>query len=314
VAESDQTSPADRYDDEIDLRDVFRVLWAGKWLFVGTSSVATVLAIIFSLFLPNVYRAEALLAPSSADQQGGLAALATQYGGLASLAGIDLASGSMSNTAMGLEVLRSRKFIADFVERHDILVPLMAANGWDRSTGTLKLDAGVYDRSTNTWVRDVSPGRKAVPSMQEAYKKFIDLMSISEDSKTGFINIAVEHYSPQIAKQWVDWLVEDINSTLMAKDVEEAEHAIDYLNGQISSTSVAGLQSVFFGLIEEQTKTVMLAKVSPEYMFRTIDPAVVPEEKSKPKRALIAGFGLLLGGIFGVVTIMIRSSFSSSRA
>lgn len=311
---SSPSSPLVTYDDEIDLRELFRALWAGKWIVIGFSALAAVVALVISLLLPNVYRAEALLAPSQDDRRGGLSALAAQYGGLASLAGIDLASGTTDNTAMGLKVLQSRKFISDFVDRHDVLVELMASKGWDRSTDTLKIDADLYDDSKNIWVRDVAPPRSAQPSMQEAFEKFSNLLSVSEDSQSGFISVAVEFYSPYTAKQWVDWLIEDINSTMMAKDVEEAEHAIAYLNEQISSTSIAGLQSVFFRLIEDQTKTVMLAKVSSEYMFRTIDPAIAPEEKSKPKRARIVVLCVVLGGFLGILAVLIRTSLAPRRA
>ena len=110
--ESQQTQPPVPYDDEIDLRELFRVLWAGKWLIVGITFAVTLIAIIVSLMLPNIYRAEALLAPNDQDRAGGLSALAAQYGGLASLAGIDLSSGSNDKTALGLEILKSRKFIS----------------------------------------------------------------------------------------------------------------------------------------------------------------------------------------------------------
>jgi uncharacterized protein involved in exopolysaccharide biosynthesis len=59
-------------------------------------------------------------------------------------------------------------------------------------------------------------------------------------------------------------------------------------------------------LIQSQTETVMLAEVRQEYVFKTIDPAVAPEEKSKPSRALICVLGTLLGGMLGVVIVLIR--------
>ncbi|MCH8136868.1 MAG: LPS O-antigen length regulator [Proteobacteria bacterium] len=299
------------YDDEIDLRELFRVLWAGKWLIGGITFAVTVIAVIVALMLPNVYRAEALLAPNQEDGAGGLSALAAQYGGLASLAGINLGSGSSDKIALGLEILKSRKFISNFIQRHDILVPLMAATGWDLETGELKIDSDIYDVSAKKWVRDVKPPRKTIPSLQEAYKVFSEgILSVDQDKKTGFVTIAVEHYSPAIAKQWVDWLVQDINTTVMRREVDEAEQAIEYLNKQIASTSLADLRNVFFRLIEEQIKTVMLAKVSSEYMFRTIDPAVVPEIKAKPKRALIAILGLFLGGMVGVIVVLLKNNFS----
>jgi LPS O-antigen subunit length determinant protein (WzzB/FepE family) len=43
----------------------------------------------------------------------------------------------------------------------------------------------------------------------------------------------------------------------------------------------------------------MFSEVRDEYVFRTIDPAVIPEEKFKPKRALICIFMTLIGGVVG---------------
>lgn len=313
MTDAEQDREVTRYDDEIDLRELFRVLWAGKWLISGITFVAAVISLVVALMLPNIYRAEALLAPNQNEGAGGLGALAAQYGGLASLAGIDLGAGKTDKTALGLEVLKSRKFVSDFVRRHDLLVPLIAAEGWDAATGELKIDPDDYDVDKKKWVRTVSAPKKTIPSVQEAYEEFTDIFSVSQDKKSGFVTVAVEHYSPTVAKQWVDWLVEDINSEIMSQDVEEAEQAIEYLNKQIASTSLAELQNVFFRLIEEQTKTVMLAKISNEYLLKTLDPAVVPEKKDKPKRALIAVLGTLLGGFLGVVIVLVRSSVRKGK-
>ena len=289
------------------------MLWAGKWLIGGITFAATVIAVIVALMLPNIYRAEALLAPNDQEGAGGLSALAAQYGGLASLAGINLGGGSTDKTALGLEVLKSRKFISEFVERHDILVPLIAARGWNAETGDLKIDPDDYDEASDKWIREVNLPKKTIPSSQEAYEEFMDILSVGQDKKTGFVTVAVEHYSPTIAKQWVDWLVDDLNSSIMRQDVAEAEQAIEYLNNQIANTSLAELQSVFFNLIEEQTKTVMLAKVTDEYLLKTLDPAVAPEKKSKPKRSLIVILATLLGLLLAVAVLLLSTSLRAGK-
>ncbi len=311
--ESQQNQSPVTYGDEIELRELFRVLWAGKWLISGITVVAAVIAVIVALMLPNIYRAEALLAPNDQEGAGGLSALAAQYGGLASLAGINLGGGATDKTALGLGILKSRKFISEFIERHDIIVPLMAADGWDAKSGELKIDSDDYDVASKKWVRDVRLPRKTIPSSQEAYKEFMEKFSATQDKKSGFVTISLEHYSPSVAKKWVDWLVEDINATILEQDVEKAEQAIAYLNEQIKNTSLADLQTVFFSLIEEQTKTVMLAKVSPEYMFRTLDPAVAPELKARPSRSLIMILVTLFGGFLGVIVQFIRKVVFSSE-
>ena len=72
-----------------------------------------------------------------------------------------------------------------------------------------------------------------------------------------------------------------------------------YSNKQIESTSLADVQNIFFRLIEEQTKTVMLANVSDEYLLTTLDPAVAPEMRSRPNRRLIVILGMMLGIFVG---------------
>ena len=63
---------------------------------------------------------------------------------------------------------------------------------------------------------------------------------------------------------------------------------------------------MFAELIEQQTKTVMLASASDEYVFQVIDPPVAPELKSEPQRALICALGVLLGGMLAVVLVLVR--------
>ena len=68
-------------DDEIDLRQLVGLLWAGKWLIAGVTAAASLVAVVIALLLPDVYKAEALLAPNDRDDASGLASLAAQYGG-----------------------------------------------------------------------------------------------------------------------------------------------------------------------------------------------------------------------------------------
>ncbi|WP_404363756.1 hypothetical protein [Marinobacter sp.] len=48
------------------------------------------------------------------------------------------------------------------------------------------------------------------------------------------------------------------------------------------------MQQLFCQLIESETHTVMLASAQTVYIFKRVDPAVIPQEKTEPKRALIA--------------------------
>ncbi|WP_394229071.1 Wzz/FepE/Etk N-terminal domain-containing protein [Shewanella colwelliana] len=294
-------------DDEIDLRELFAVIWQGKWLIIAITALFAIGSVIFAIMQPNIYKSEALLAPASEEQGGGLSALASQFGGLASMAGINLGGGGgVDKTQMAIEVMKSRQFASDFIQKHQLLPDLMAAEKWNMAENAVIYDADLYDVSANKWVREVKAPFKPEPSMQEAYKEFTKVVSVNSAKDTGMVTVSVEHLSPVIAQQWVTWLVEDINKVMKERDVAEANRSSEFLNKQIALTNVADIRSILYKLIEEQAKTIMFAEVRDEYVFKTIDPALIPEEKAGPKRALICVLGTMLGGMLGVMFVLIR--------
>ena len=294
-------------DDEIDLAELWHAIWSGKILIIAISALFAISSVIYAINQPNIYQATTLLAPAS-EQGGasGLSKMAGQFGGLASLAGINLGGGGTDKTGLALEILKSRLFLENFIAKHQLLVPLMAANNWDANSNTLTFDDEIYNSETNTWLREVKAPKKPEPSPWEAFKAFQQVLSVSTDKESGMITLAIEHYSPEVATQWLVWLVADINSTMREQDKVEAQNSIDYLSEKLKETQLADMQTVFYQLIEEQTKTIMLAEVSQEYVLKTIDPANAPEEKAKPKRALIVVLGTMLGGILSVLIVLIR--------
>lgn len=304
---TDAQFPQTTSDDEIDLRELFSVIWQGKWLIIAITAVFAIGAVIFAIKQPNIYKSEALLAPASEEQGGGLSGLASQFGGLASLAGVNLgAKGGTDKTELAIEVLKSRQFTRDFIQRHNILADLMAVEKWDRDADKLIYDPELYNEQTNTWVREAKAPFKPEPSMQEAYKVFSKMIAVNKTKETGMATISVEHLSPSVAQQWVAWLIQDINKVMKDRDVAEANRSSEFLNKQIALTNVADIRTILYKLVEEQAKTIMFAEVRDEYVFKTIDPALVPEEKAKPKRALICVLGTLLGCMLGVMIILIR--------
>tara|TARA_R110000850_G_scaffold247927_1_gene372844 strand:- start:63 stop:500 length:438 start_codon:yes stop_codon:yes gene_type:complete len=128
------------------------------------------------------------------------------------------------------------------------------------------------------------------------------------------VNLNIKSQSPVVAHQWAEKLVQDINEHMRQQDVEDAEARIAYLEEKLSETNIAGMQQVFYQLIESETRTVMLANAQNEYIFKTVDPAVVPQEKSEPKRALIVVLAVVLGGMLGVFVVFVRALLSGRSA
>jgi uncharacterized protein involved in exopolysaccharide biosynthesis len=291
-------------DDEIDLRELFSTLWRGKWIILLFAVIFAGGGVAYALSKPNIYQATVLLAP--AQDEGGAAGLKGQLGGLASLAGISIGGGGGANpTVIAKEVLQSRAFLRDFIHRHDLAVPLIAAKAWDNKKQQWIFDRDIYDPGSKQWLADAD-GKSQAPTDWDMVKKFKkEHLSLSENKDSGMITLTVKNLAPPAAKDWAENLVRDINEHMREQDVAEAEARIAYLEKKLSETNIAGMQQVFYQLIENETRTVMLANAQSEYVFKTIDPAVVPQEKSEPKRALICVVATMLGGMLGVLVVFI---------
>lgn len=299
-------------DDEIDLRELFAVIWQGKWIIIAVTAVFAIASVLYALSLPNIYKSEALLAPAS-EQKG--AGLSGQLGGLAALAGVTLGSGAgVDKTALAIEVVKSRDFLGRFIAQRIQLQDLMAVKSWDLTTNTLKYDPELYNPQTQQWLREVKPPKQAEPSLQEAYKELSEALSIEQDGATGMVRLSIEHQSPYVAQRWVQMLIADLNLEMKTRDIEEAEKSIAYLQQQISQTNIADLRTALYSLIEEQTKTLMLANVRDEYALKVIDSAIVPEEKARPARAILVIVCTFLGGFIALFAVILRHYFRQSRA
>ena len=124
--------------------------------------------------------------------------------------------------------------------------------------------------------------------------------------KTKLVTISAKHQSPLIAKQWADLLIKEINSFYREKDKKEATFAVDYLNEQLSKTRLSEVILVISEVLAKQIQTLSLIEANENYVFDFIDPPVVMEKKSEPRRAIICIVGALLGGFLGAVVALFR--------
>lgn len=304
-----EPSEAGHYpDDEIDLWELFSTLWAGKWIIMLITIFFAAGGVAYALYKPDIYQSNALLAPADGENGGNIGG---QLGSLASLAGVNIGGDGSIKTVIAKEVLQSRAFLTDFIHRHELEAPLMATKAWNMRQSEWVYNREIYIPETGEWLAN-EDGESLQPTTWDLVKKFKEgHLGVVENKDNGLITVSVKSRSPVAAKQWTDWLVKDINEHMRAQDIKDAEASISYLKTKLDETNIAGMQQVFYQLIESETRTVMLANAQQEYVFKTVDPAVVPQEKSEPKRALIAIVATMLGGMLGVFVVFVRAFIRS---
>ncbi|MDM7861970.1 Wzz/FepE/Etk N-terminal domain-containing protein [Alteromonas sp. ASW11-36] len=272
--------------DEYTLLDALSALWAKKIAIIVIMLIVSGITVYAALQLPNIYRSEAVLEPVNVGGEGGLSAIANQFGGLASLAGINL-NASSSQTKSVLAIMNSRRFLESFIDEQNLYVHLFAVTTWNAELNKLEIDENVYDPNTDTWLREVSFPRKPKPSKSEALEIFRDLYSVQEDKETGLVTVSINYISPYVAKEWVNKILKKINTETKRRDMEVAIRTSEYLESELENTSINSVQQIIYQLLEEQKRTLMLTNVKEDYVFKVIDPAFVPEKKVGPSRAIL---------------------------
>lgn len=295
--------------NEIHMGDILRTLWEGKRLLISIVAIFTISSVIYSLYLPNIYKSQAILSP--VGEQNSMDSALRSYGGIASLAGINLPTESNSSNAVkALEKLSSLSFFTDNILPYIYLPNLMAMESWDPITKKIKYDINIFDETTQMWVRDYSSIQSQIPSAQESFDVFLqDHLSVSQDQETGFVTISIKHQSPYVAQSWTELIVKELNNFYRVKDKAEAQAAVDYLNTQIAQTNFTETKIVIAELLQKKTQQLTLIEVSDFYVFDYIDPPAVMEKKTEPKRAIIFIICSFIGLISAIFIVLARKYF-----
>lgn len=270
--------------------DTVRVLVRHIWLLLLTSFIFAVVVAGISLTLPNVFRGETTIAPAEANQQSSFPIPGME--GLASLAGLALPASEKLEEH--LAVLRSRDFVWRFISEYD-LMPILFEDDWDAvNEGWKKADV---EDQPNKW---------------DAYRFFTrKVFSVDKDAKTGLVRVSIDWYDPQLAAEWANQIVDLLNEHLRTIAIERSRRNLEYLNQELEGIKISEMRQTLYQLIEQEQRTAMIVNTQKEYAFRVLDPAVAPDKKVRPKRAILTVLAGMLGFLLAAGFIIYRHGYQA---
>lgn len=274
--------------DVLSLQGTISAVLKRKLLFFVIVLLAIAAGITYSFLVTPLFKATAKLEPVTGKQSSGLSSLAGQFGGLASMAGIDIPSGEGVQTTMA--TMESRTFLIEYMKRHGIDKAIV---------DSLKKESDSSEQIT------VSEGK--------LYKRFMECLTLNLDKKTGILYVSIEWIDPKEAASWCNLLVKDVNEHLRAEAQQEAKQSLDFLREKLEETRLNEIKASIYSLIENETNKAMLANVRESYALKFIDQAFPPEERSYPVRRSIAIKSLFLGVFFAMLFTILLEIRSLSR-
>jgi uncharacterized protein involved in exopolysaccharide biosynthesis len=278
-------------EETVDLRIVFARLRAGRWWVLGCVVVFAAVFAAAELATETEYRASTVLIPATSERNSLSSTLSStlgQLGGIASLAGVNLAS-SDAATEEALAVLQSRQFTEQFITDLN-LMPQLFAKRWDAASASWK---------PSYWGHDPTPARAV---------KYFDknIRTIIKDKRSSLVTLQIDGRDRNEAAAWANQLAQRLNAEMRARAIEQATASLSYLEKELTSTSVVETRDSISRLIETQVKQRMLANVTQEYAFRIVDKAMAPDSDDPiwPRKLLFFVGGPLFGLAVGIMGVL----------
>jgi uncharacterized protein involved in exopolysaccharide biosynthesis len=229
------------------------------WRILLASVVLCWLAAIAVFFwMEKEYEAVALLtAPADANDSAG-AGLAGRLGGVAALAGLDLPRMD-TNMDVAIATLTSRAFLLRFIDEENLWADLYPES---------------WDPEKSDWILP-EPRR---PSSSDAFKLLSEALQVTRDRQTGLVTVRLQWTDRHKAAEWLRALITKLNLAMRQQAEEEARRSLRFLDEELQKTMPLEVRQSIYRMMEMQINKVMLANVREDYVFRVIDPAVVPDE------------------------------------
>ncbi|MDB3867955.1 Wzz/FepE/Etk N-terminal domain-containing protein [Gammaproteobacteria bacterium] len=292
----------------INFKELFSILWDAKYWISLSVSIFGVFSLFYALSLPNIYLSESLLRLSTQSSQSNSSPFPSQFGSLASMAGINLGSSGndISKINTVLSTIQSRDFLKRLLEVEWVLPGLMALESYDPETKKIIYNSSIYNSDENKWIREVPNNRSQIPSFQEVLPVYQGTIRVFYNKQTSHITIGVSHQSPIFAYKFLSLIIDEVNSFNRMIAIENAEKSLAYLYEQISIEKRDDISLTIESVIEQQLQQKMLAEVNKDFLIQPIDSPYIPEMKNAPVRAQLCVLITLFGGIISCLFFVLK--------
>ena len=290
--------PATPDEDEINLLDLLIVLAKHKKRIIGATFAAALLAVGYSLSLPNIYTGSTKILPPQ-QSQSSASAMLSQLGGLAGMAGSSL--GIKNPNDLYVAMLKSRSLMEKIAKRFDL--------------------QKVYKQETLTGTMNALEGSTVISS-----------------GKDGVITVEVSDKDPQLAANIANAFIEELNKLLQTYSLTDASQKRTFFEQQLMqaknkltdaelkldktpNTSLQYLdalrnlkyQEALWEILARQFEMAKLDEAKDFPLIQVLDKATPPEKKSKPKRSMIVLLATLVAFFLAVIWAFIKEALARSN-
>lgn len=329
LSEKKNTDPT-KATTEIDVRDLIRSILKNWRLGLSIASIVFFCGLVYAIFATTWYTAQVRIMPNFGQGEHML----SQYSNLASLAGINMPNETGNNFYLYPDIITSN-FILNRVLEHKYNSSI-----YKEPTSLYPYLDIEYDTTEVNWKHKLKEKAKKL-IRQEYIKTFLndetDLLHIYVNVPKDPIlaaelanyilqllevyNNDIRHYKARDQKQFINnSLIETQNNLHVAednlklfldknKDINAPATKLVYEKYRAELT----LQRKIYLELRKQMELAKIQEIKETETLNVLDKAVVPIEKSKPKRTFIVLIFGFIGLVLGISAIFIKEYISNFR-
>jgi uncharacterized protein involved in exopolysaccharide biosynthesis len=326
----------------IDFSAFFKIIWKEKVWVILITLLFTIGGIAYSLSVREEFISTGRILPEYQSKAGGLG----QFAGLASLAGIDVSSAAGGGSDairpdLYPDLLKSTPFFLELL-KIKVRTKDNKEMTFSQFYDTFVLDNKIEEK--NTKIKFPTSNQYIAVSYQteKNLKDLRERIGAVIDKKSGLITVTVKLPDPLVATIITDYSMNFLTNYITNYRTEKAKRDLDFLAERLDAAKgkyynnqakkaqysdqnqlsmmklqTADLQrerieseykisSTFYNTLLQKYEEAKLKLQQETPVIKVLEPPVVPNKRSEPKRAVIVILATFLGSIFGIIFGLIR--------
>lgn len=269
-------------DDEIDLMQIFEVIYNNKVLIGIITAVITVATAVVSLVMTPQFEAKSVIVPTSKPKEvgSGLEAVALQFG---------LTAPISPNLAEIVNILNSNTLYDRIIKKYNLLEVFFEKDKLANKTELEKYWMGI-----------------------RLFKN--DIVKVTTKQKEGLIELSVKYKDPQLASKFNQMILEELTEYMTSEARRVAETNKKYLEEQLVKVADPFIKAKIYTLIAQQIEIIMMSEVKENFAFKVLDYPLVPDKRVSPKRTQMVVIAFVSALILAIFVVFIKEYISSARA
>ena len=300
-------------NDEIDLRDIFSTLWAGKIYIILILIISVFLASFYLQSAERKYSVEYKLKPvgetKTSPSFSGL-------GGLASLSGIQLPTNSNNDFNIFKELITSLE-VSEIIFKNKKIIREIFISEWDETLNNFsrplksKMQIFVSDaKKLLTGNIDVAymppdPRRLAIFINQN--------IQIGEDKETGFLKFTSQTSKPELILSLITEATKTSDKIMRQRYIDFSTEPLTFYKEKMRTARSREHREALAELISKEEQKLMFASKGKHFIAEPYINPTISLHPTAPKPKLILALSLVLGLFLGAAFVLVRHAIKKDR-